>query len=295
MSAAERNRENARATEDALRWMRGAHAETALVAEVSRTVRARRRRCTTLFACAGVAVMIIGLWFFSGVQSLSPSLAAPIATAIVTEPRRQTLPDGSVVILREDAEIAADFSATARRVTLRRGEAHFDVMKDPARPFVVSAPGVAVRAVGTAFSVSLGGTAVEVLVTHGRVAVEPTAHLSEFVGVGQRARVPSAGAAAQVSAISATDLAHALAWRTPQIEFSHTPLAEAVALINARLTLAGQRPIEADPADTGLEELRLSGFLAADNAEGFLLLLESRFGIRADRSGAGAILLRSTR
>jgi hypothetical protein len=63
---------------------------------------------------------------------------------------------------------------------------------------------------------------------------------------------------------------------------------------NTRLTLAGQRHLVADPADTGLGELRLSGCLATDNAEGLLLLLESKFGIRADRSGAGAILLRST-
>ena len=182
-----------------------------------------------------------------------------------------------------------------RCVTLRRGEAHFDVVKDPSRPFIVSATGVEVRAVGTAFSVGLGGASVEVLVTHGRVAVEPAANAPAPVDAGQRARVASAGGAPEVSAISAAELAQALAWRTPQIEFSRTPLAEAVALINARLSAAGRRRIVADPADARLCELRLSGFLAADNAEGFLLLLESSFGIRADRTGAEAIVLRSAR
>lgn len=271
--------------------MRGARAEPALVAEVRRVVRARRQRRTAVLA--GGAALMIGLGFFLGVKPNERSLAAP--TAIVTEPRRQVLPDGSVVVLREEAEILVDYSATTRRIALRRGEAHFDVMKDSARPFVVTAPGVEVRAMGTAFSVGLGGVAVEVLVTQGRVAVEPVARAAALVDAGQRARVPSAGAAAEVRVLSAAELAEASAWRAPQIEFSRTPLAEALALINARLTPAGQRRIEADPTDAGLRELRLSGFLAADNAEGFLLLLESNFGVRADRSGTGTIVLRATR
>jgi transmembrane sensor len=57
-------------------------------------------------------------------------------------------------------------------VVLERGEAHFQVAKNPARPFVVVARGVEIRAVGTAFSVGLESTRVEVLVTEGQVAVE---------------------------------------------------------------------------------------------------------------------------
>jgi transmembrane sensor len=291
MSAPDSPRENSRAAEDALQWMRGAHAETALTAEVGRLVRVRQRRRAALFAGVGVAAMAVGLWFFSDVR---PPASSP-PTAIVTEPRRQTLPDGSVVILREGAEIAADFSATVRRVSLRRGEAHFAVEKDPARPFVVSANGVEVRAVGTAFSVGLGGAAVDVLVTHGRVAVEPAARVAALVDAGQRARVPATGGAAEVHAVSANELAQALAWRAPQIEFSRTPLAEAVALINARLAPVGSRRLTVDSTDAALRDLRLSGFLAADNTEGFLLLLESNFGVRADRRGTGAIVLRSQR
>ncbi|MES1194684.1 MAG: FecR domain-containing protein, partial [Opitutus sp.] len=58
-----------------------------------------------------------------------------------------------------------------RRVRLVRGEAHFSVAKNPDRPFIVSAGQVAVRAVGTAFNVRLRSTAVEVLVTEGKVQV----------------------------------------------------------------------------------------------------------------------------
>jgi transmembrane sensor len=55
----------------------------------------------------------------------------------------------------------------------RSGEAHFFVEKDPQRPFVVNAAGIDVRAVGTAFNVRIDPAAVEVLVTEGRVRVDP--------------------------------------------------------------------------------------------------------------------------
>lgn len=290
MSAPDSRSRNLRASENALRWLHGAKAGTDLTAEVARVVRVRRRRRTAGWAAAA---LVLGLWFAFGLDSVARRPHAP--TAVVTEPIRRHLPDGSVVVLREGAEIAPEFSPSARRIVLRRGEAHFEVVKDSARPFVVNAKGVDVRAVGTAFSVGRGDAGVEVVVTHGRVAVEPETRAAAMVEAGQRARVPSAGTATEVEALSAAELTRATAWRAPQIEFSQTPLAEALALINARLGVAGQRRIAADPADRRLGELRLSGFLAADNAEGFLHLLESNFGIRADRSGAAEIVLRSRR
>lgn len=294
MSAIDPSSENTRSTENALRWMHGAQAEAALLAEVGRVVQARRRRrLRRMAALTGAVAMMMGFWFFFGEKSGTSPAGSP--TAVMIEPRRQVLADGSVVVLREGAEIAADFSRTTRRVTLRRGEAHFAVAKNPARPFIVTALGVEVRAVGTAFSVGLGGAAVDVLVTEGRVAVEPATTAAAEVDAGQRARVSAAGAKPEVSAVSPAELAQASAWRIPHIEFSRTPLAEALTLINARLAPAGQRLIEADPTDEGLRALRLSGFLAADNAEGFLQLLESQFAVHAERSRTGPILLRSSR
>ena len=288
MSAPEFRSRNVRASEQALRWLHGAKAGTDLEAEVARVVRARRRRRTAVWTAAA---LVLGLWLAFGLESLSRPPHAP--TAFVTEPIRRHLPDGSVVVLREGAEIAPEFSPSERRIVLRRGEAHFEVMRDSVRPFVVRAQGVDVRAVGTAFSVERRGAGVEVVVTHGRVAVEAETRAAALVEAGQRARVPSRGTATEVEVLSAAELAQASAWRAPQIEFSQTPLAEALALINTRLGAAGQRRIAADPADAGLAELRLSGFLAADNAEGFLHLLENNFGVRADRSGAAEILLHS--
>ena len=79
-------------------------------------------------------------------------------------PNIQTLPDGSTVELNSSAEIVLDFTPTMRGVRLVRGEALFMVRKDAGRPFVVTANGVTVRAVGTAFAVRHGDARIAVLV-----------------------------------------------------------------------------------------------------------------------------------
>ena len=91
------------------------------------------------------------------------ALSAPVT--------QRTLEDGTVVELNKGAVLAVEFSARVRRVRLERGEAHFTVTKNPARPFIVSARGMDVVAVGTAFNVRLDSAVVEVLVTEGRVRV----------------------------------------------------------------------------------------------------------------------------
>jgi transmembrane sensor len=67
--------------------------------------------------------------------------------------RRVALNDGSAVTLNTDSHVRTGFTARRREVALLRGEALFDVAKDPARPFVVTAGGVEVTAVGTSFTV----------------------------------------------------------------------------------------------------------------------------------------------
>lgn len=64
------------------------------------------------------------------------------------------LPDGSQVWLNSGSKItyAKDFGAAIREVNLV-GEAFFDVVKNPAKPFVIHARNVNIRVVGTAFNV----------------------------------------------------------------------------------------------------------------------------------------------
>ncbi|MBM3842717.1 MAG: DUF4880 domain-containing protein [Verrucomicrobia bacterium] len=123
-------------------------------------------------ALAASLVLACAWWFTRPELRMAPPGLTHSTTVDGYE--RVALADGSMVELNSASEIQVAFGAAERRVRLVRGEAHFTVAKNPARPFWVQAGGVAVRAVGTAFNVKLGGENIEVLVTEGRVAVAGT-------------------------------------------------------------------------------------------------------------------------
>ena len=263
--------------------------------EVVRHVEARRRRRVRrrIAGVAGIACLgLVGAWLFP--QAAATSAVPPIAavSTVVVAPETRTLADGSIVELRPGAEIRVEYGPSSRRVVLRAGEVHFQVTKDAARPFVVVASGVEVRAVGTAFSVDLGKRAVDVLVTEGRVAVtsppaaEEAAPAVAMVDAGQGTTVSLevAGAAA-VRSVPSGERRERLNWRVPLLEFSGTPLAEAIPMFNRH----GRRHLVLDPT---LGRLQLSGTLRADDTDSLFILLRNEFGIIAAPGSAGHTELR---
>ena len=278
---------------EALSWAvsSGAAGEVVRHAEVRRRQRVRRR----IAGVAGVACLgLVGAWLFPRAPATlaTPPIAA--ASAVVIAPETRTLADGSIVELRRGAEILVEYGPSKRRIVLRAGEAHFQVKKDVGRPFVVVASGVEVRAVGTAFSVDLGRRAVDVLVTEGRVAVTspptvaaveaaPTVAMVE-AGQGAVVSLEAAGAAA-VRSVPSGERRERLNWRVPLLEFSGTPLAEAIPMFNRH----GNRLLVIDPA---LGRLQLSGTLRADDIDSLFLLLRNEFGIIAVQGSAGRTELR---
>jgi len=279
----------------ALAWVRRAGAQDELIAEVERQVRRRRRRrLATVAGCTVLALAAGGFWFPNR-EGAAPAVAS--STAAVLRPEWRRLADGSAVELKPGAEIDFDDQGPVRRVALHRGEAHFEVRKSD-RPFIVEAGGVKVRAVGTAFAVQLGAAEVEIVVTEGRVQVaraetaspgpDGTPPSVPDLAAGHRAVLGRREGPAHVDELTPAQLASRLAWRVPSLEFSRTPLDEVVALMNRYgADRSGVRFVIGDPA---LHRVSLSGFLRADNSDGLVRLLESQFGVRADRSG-GTITL----
>lgn len=253
-----------------------------------------------LAAAAAVALLLVG----------SPPTRAPGEAPLVFEAaayRQETLPDGSVVDLNRGAHVLVQFSTTERRVLLVQGEAQFAVAKNPARPFVVRAAGVDVRAVGTAFNVKLAGPNLEVLVTEGTVhvsqptAVAPAASAGPAppaapvvlaaLTAGQRTVIPVATAIAPpvVVPASAPEIARLLDWQPHLLDFDSTPLAEVVATFN------GRNPQRLVIGDEALRALTIVASIRSDNVEGFVRLLEGTMGVRAERTPAGEIVLRRAR
>lgn len=270
----------------------------------SRTRRVRRR---TAAAIGITATLMLLIAFVShreaGLKSVSESRRSSL---VVLEPQRRTLPDGSVVELKDDAAIQFDFSGESRRVTLTRGTAHFQVTKNPNRPFIVTAGGVTARAVGTAFVVELNSKNVSVLVTEGLVAVNkappvrPAPATALVASVADEATVLDVGKSVSVPIMEATisapvvhilptvEVEEKLSWRIPRLEFSGTPLKEVVAKINRHNRM---QFVLADPA---LEKLALSGILRADKTDALVKMLESEFQVSVARQGQ-QIILRSSR
>jgi transmembrane sensor len=110
--------------------------------------RRRRRRISVGGAAAVVLLSITAVMW-----DRAPASFEALPTAVVLVPPRQALPDGSFVELKGNARIAVEYTSNLRRVVLVQGEAYFSVQEDPARPFIVLAGEIEVRAVGTAFSV----------------------------------------------------------------------------------------------------------------------------------------------
>lgn len=309
-------------------------AADALCLELARRAARRRRRRVGATAALAVLFAIGGFWRFPRHEERSGTLPA---TAVMIVPARQVLSDGSVVTLKDGAQIAEVFTSALRRVELRRGQAMFEVAKNPSRPFVVAAGEIEVRAVGTAFSVEFGVKAVEVLVTEGTVAVDKgaAAHspdagatvgskeqdagelkrrattsderrpaqspavdspdyssalrppsAASVVEAGHRLVVEIAPSAPAPKAmpVAAAELDERLAWRSRRVEFSGTPLSEAVALLNREA--AGHAAVKLVFDDPTLRSLRVSGIFRTDNTDAFVLLLEAGFGVKAERSGS---------
>jgi transmembrane sensor len=227
---------------------------------------------------------------------LRPALEPAPTTRVVRHSEVRTLADGSLVELNQGAEIDVDFSGPERNVRLLRGEAHFTVAKmGPDRPFIVTAGDLRVRAVGTVFNVRLVGNNADVLVTEGKVRIDPPRpadldlvvnaamlHAGErtVASVEEPTPVPPA-----VVAASEAEIEQALAWQGLRIEFNDTPLEAAIAEFNRH---SGTRFVIADDS---IAQLRIGGNFRADNADAFARLL-SGFGVVVERDHAGRVVLR---
>ena len=264
------------------------------------------RRTVTLGSLAAAAALAFGLFIWSRPAPVAPPL--PLAFTATNSARTVTLSDGSVVQLNTGSEVVEQFTAAARQVSLTRGEAHFAVTKNPARPFIVRAGNIDVRAVGTAFNVNLQSAVVDVLVTEGVVQlIQPPAQVpagatavpsSDLprLAANERAVVvlapaPSTFASPATATVVVTtatpdEIARTLAWQAPLLRLGGSTLAT-LAVEFERAT--GQRLVFADPA---LADLRFGGRFRADDIDGFTHLLATTLGLDVERAADGTIVLR---
>jgi transmembrane sensor len=224
-----------------------------------------------------------------------PSALIWEASTQVGERSFLVLADGSKVTLNTASAVRADYSGRDRRLTLLRGEAFFDVAKDPLRPFVVTAGSRQVIAVGTSFNVRLQDHGVRVTLVEGKVRV--TRSRPEVSGAGAQdpagpAVTLVAGSALVAEAdgadrVERLDADRATSWRNGKLVFEGERLADVVAEMNrySRETL--------EIADPALEDRRVSGVFEPTEGHAFAKALEAYGIARATQETATRIVLDS--
>ena len=204
-----------------------AEAEVAVVAELPEHRTDRRRLIWAGGAlAASVAAIVLGF-------TLHPQPPEQIETAL-GEMRRVPLEDGSLAAVNTDTKLAVDLQPSSRNVRIDKGEAWFQVAKDKARPFVVAAGDVRVRAVGTAFSVRRLMDGADVQVTEGVVEVWTVGREAETarVSAGTRTYVTYAGGPVASTGNRAAAIDRTLSWRVGQLVFDGDTLGDAAAEFN---------------------------------------------------------------
>ena len=114
---------------------------------------------------SGVVLAAVALF------ALNLPMRSPAYETRVAESRAVTLPDGSFIALSGNSRLETSFTKSERRVALTRGDAFFEVKKDPTRPFILVAGDTMVRVVGTKFNVHRDSEEVRVAVVEGVVQV----------------------------------------------------------------------------------------------------------------------------
>jgi transmembrane sensor len=231
----------------------------------------------------------------------APEAATQSYSVAKAEPRRISLEDGSVVDLNAESRLEVRFTKTERHVVLLAGEAHFQVAHNRERPFIVVASGVAVRAVGTAFDVRLGGGTVDVLVDEGKVEVARQAGSSKLSGkptpvipllvAGQRAQIASVKEALppKVEQMAEGQMHALLAWQNRMTSFTDVPLSEMVARMNRC------NSVQLVIRDPQLGDRKVGGVIDLRQVSAFVQLLEQDREIVSERAPTGEIVLRRAR
>ncbi|MCG2616120.1 FecR domain-containing protein [Terrimonas sp. NA20] len=136
------------------------------------------RRMFRIAAAAAIVAAIAGtVWALIPRKQHDVIAAQPKVNEVVAGRgirSKMVLPDGTQVWLNSDSKLqySAGFSDSTREVELE-GEAFFDVVKDPAHPFIVHTSAIDIKVLGTAFNVKSYSQdkTIETTLIHGLIEV----------------------------------------------------------------------------------------------------------------------------
>jgi transmembrane sensor len=198
------------------------------------------------------------------------------------------LADGSHLTLNTDSRLQVDLGEDRRELLLSRGEAFFDVAKDPDRPFIVRAGNAEVRALGTAFNIYLRDDEESTItVTEGVVRVTeldaPASRAADvaLLYVNQSIASDAGGLASPVASDSETTLA----WRDGKI------VAHNMKLLTLVRELSRYHPRQIVIPDAEVGQLTFSGVFELKDPDTTLRALEHSLAVRSIVLADGSVQL----
>jgi len=216
---------------------------------------ARRFSTRAFLGIGGIAAAVL-LTIVVRPDIFQPEKHEILATA-AGERRDVTLSDGSTVHLNTNTQVAVTMSRGTRNVHLEKGEALFEVTRDPSRPFHVAAGDRDVRVVGTAFNVLRHNGRITVTVERGTVDVSADGvRTSVRLGAGDQYAAREGARTYQVAKIDPTIAA---AWRDGRAIFTNATLSE----VASDLSRYYGKPIVIRDAEVAA--MRFSGILKIED------------------------------
>lgn len=258
-----------------------AHGEPAI--PVTTGVQPDRRSILRWGGSAAAAAAVAACFAWLGVHGSAQAYATRRG-----EVRLVPLDDGSQMTLNTATSAEVRFSEGERRVDLASGEALFDVAKDTARPFVVVVGDMAIRAVGTSFTVRLlAGQPVQVLVREGVVELRPRSGggAKTLISANSRA-VAASDVAVAISGVPPAEVNRALAWREGMLSFEDTSLAAAA----SEFARFSERRILF--ADAAIGNETIAGVYSAHDPRGFARSAALSLGLEVRETPDAIVLTR---
>ena len=198
------------------------------------------------------------------------------------ERRSILLEDGSRVALNSESSLKVELHKDHRLVSLDKGEALFQVTRDPTRPFDVTVGGVVVRVVGTEFNIDKAAERTTITVIAGRVAVTPQADSTStptvFLDASDRLVVNHSILGTPAHSVNTRVT---LAWTENKLVFEHTSVSRAAEEFNRynrpRIQINGVK----------LQDREISGVFKSDDPASFLAFLANVPGVRIHDAADG--------
>lgn len=250
---------------------------------------------------AAVGILAVGLVVTSSdAPTVGMDRDGPSFATAVGERSTVNLADGTVTVLNTNTKIEVTYSDVERRVTLLRGQALFEVAKDPSRPFVVMVGEQRITAVGTVFDVRYEGDDVRVTLVEGIVDVRAAVPIATGTGSAMAAVQPVRMTAGQqllttaiatptIPVVELADVERATIWRQGRVFFDDVPLSEAVAEMNRYSST------QIVLADSAVDVHRVNGMFRTGQQVNFIDALESYFPLSAERVAENQIVLQQKR